>query len=352
MAASSIRIGIVGAGENTRRRHIPGFRNIPGVELAGVVNSTPQSTARAAEKHGIARQFQSWQELVASPDIDAILIGTWPNLHCEVTLAALESGKHVLTEARLARNLDEARRMQAAAERHANLVAQVVPSPFGLVSGPEVARILADGFIGELRELIVIGADDSYWDYSAELHWRQQSEKSGRNVLALGIMHETALRWTPQPTQVFAQQQLFEPERPIPAEARLARADIPDSLQVLTQLPGGGRGIYHISGVTLFGPGKQIHLYGSRGAIKVNFLPNGEERILLGHAGDDRLKPVEIPEDLRGGWRVEADFVGAIRGEHPIGLNDFATGVRYMEFVEAVALSAERNAPVTLPLSA
>lgn len=350
MAAPSIRIGIVGAGDNTRRRHIPGFQNIPGVQLAGVVNSTPASTARAADEFGIPRTFDSWQQLVCSPDVDAVLIGTWPNLHCDVTLAALEAGKHVLTEARLARNLDEARRMLTAAENAPHLVAQVVPSPFGLESGPEIARILQDGFIGDLRELVVIGADDAFWDYSAQLHWRQEAAKSGRNVLSLGILHETVLRWTPQPTQVFAQHQLFEPERPVPAEARVAHADLPDSVQVLTQLPGGARGVYHISGVTLFGPGKQIHLYGSRGAIKVTFSPDGQEHIRLGHAGDDALKPVQIPADRRGTWNVEADFIAAIRGERPVGLNDFATALKYMEFTEAVALSAERNAPVSLPL--
>ena len=42
--SDTIRVGIVGAGANTRLRHIPGFRAIRGVELAGVVNSSPEST--------------------------------------------------------------------------------------------------------------------------------------------------------------------------------------------------------------------------------------------------------------------------------------------------------------------
>ena len=46
MVTQRVRIGIVGAGSNTRLRHIPGFRHIPGVDLQGVVNSTPESSAR------------------------------------------------------------------------------------------------------------------------------------------------------------------------------------------------------------------------------------------------------------------------------------------------------------------
>ncbi|MBI3463364.1 MAG: Gfo/Idh/MocA family oxidoreductase, partial [Planctomycetes bacterium] len=102
MASPPIRIGIVGAGNNTRLRHIPGFRALEGVEIAGVVNRSPESTRRAADEHGIPRTYRNWQELIADPQIDAVCIGTWPYLHCPITLAALEAGKHVLTEARMA----------------------------------------------------------------------------------------------------------------------------------------------------------------------------------------------------------------------------------------------------------
>ena len=50
MASQPVRIGIVGAGANTRLRHIPGFRAIEAVELAGVVNRTPKSTERVARE--------------------------------------------------------------------------------------------------------------------------------------------------------------------------------------------------------------------------------------------------------------------------------------------------------------
>ena len=48
MGPQRIRIGIVGAGANTRLRHVPGFRAIDGVEIVGVVNRSPESTQRAA----------------------------------------------------------------------------------------------------------------------------------------------------------------------------------------------------------------------------------------------------------------------------------------------------------------
>jgi predicted dehydrogenase len=123
---------------------------------------------------------------------------------------------------------------------------------------------------------------------------------------------------------------------------------VPDSVQVLAQLEGGARAMYHFSGVTLFGPGKQIHLYGRSGTIKLLISPH--EQLLCGRVGDKDLRTIDIPPEKRGGWRVEAEFIGAIRGREKVQYTDFATGVRYMEFTEAVARSAATNAPVRLPL--
>lgn len=349
MAEKPIRIGIVGAGENTRQRHIPGFRAIAGVEITGVVNRTPESTACAANSLKIPRTFPNWQALVEDPQIDAVCIGTWPNLHCEVTCAALAAGKHVLTEARMARNVDEARRMLAASQAHPDLVAQIVPSPFGLMQDKSIRKMIEEGYLGELREVVVLGVDDMFWDYTKYLHWRQDAEISGYNTLSLGILHETLMRWVPNSTQVFAQTALFEPVRPHPTAQGDVPVTVPDSVQVLTQLEGGARGIYHMGGVTLFGPGRQIHLYGRNGTIKLLLTP--QEKLLCCRIGQPDFHEVEIPAELRGGWRVEAEFIGAIRGEETVRFTDFATGVRYMEFTEAVARSAASNLPVKLPLA-
>ena len=62
-----------------------------------------------AEEFGIARFAADWTEIIADESIDAVCIGTWPYMHAPLTIAALESGKHVLCEARMALNLREAR---------------------------------------------------------------------------------------------------------------------------------------------------------------------------------------------------------------------------------------------------
>ena len=349
MAEHRIRVGIVGAGENTRVRHIPGFQQIPGVEIVGVVNSRPESTARVAADFGIPKTYAHWEELVADPQVDAVQIGTYPNLHSAITCAALNAGKHVLCEARMAASLHEAQQMLAAAEAHPNLVAQVVPSPLGLECGEYVGNLIRNRFLGELREVIVIGANDQFWDFSRILHWRQQRELSGVNVLMLGVLQETVSRWIGPTSRVFAQATVFEPSRPAPQGEVSVEITVPDSVQIVTQLANGCRAIYHVSGTILFGPPTQIHLYGSLGTIKVEF--GTTEKVSLARANEKELRLIELPPEKKGGWRVEAEFIGAIRGEEPVRYCDFATGVQYMEFTEAVAISAESGRAVELPLT-
>jgi predicted dehydrogenase len=349
MTRELIHVGIIGLGGNARLRHVPGLRACSQVEIVGVCNRRRESTDAAARELGIPKTYQRWSDLVADPEIDAVMIGTWPYLHCPITLAALESGKHVLTEARMAMNAAEARQMLQASRRHPELVCQVVPSPFGLRAHRVVRELIESEFLGELREVVVLGASDVLADREVPLAWRQVGELSGLNMLTLGILHETLIRWVPDPVRVMAQVHAFIPERIDPATGVRRRVGTPDSVQVLTILEGGARGLYHFSGVARFGPGSQIHLYGSEGTLKYEILPR--DRLWAARRGDKELYEIPIPPEKELSWRVEADFIDAIRGRGRIELTDFETGLRYMEFTEAVARSAAQGEAIDLPLA-
>ena len=108
MSDKPIRVGFVGAGANTRKHHLPKLKAQPGVELVAVANRSKESGDRVAREFGIGRVHDDWQEIVEASDIDAVCIGTWPYMHSVMSIAALERGKHVLCEARMAMNAQEA----------------------------------------------------------------------------------------------------------------------------------------------------------------------------------------------------------------------------------------------------
>ena len=348
MEENLIHVGIVGLGGNCRLRHVPGLIGCADVRISAVCNRRRESTLKAAAEFGIPKTYDRWADLVADPELDAVLIGTWPYLHAPITLAALEAGKHVLVEARMALNAEESHHMLAASQAHPELVCQIVPSPFGLRADRVVKQLIGSGFLGELREIVVIGTSDALADSRTSLSWRQVSAWSGLNVLTLGILHETLIRWVPVPVRVLAQSTAFTPERLDSTSGKMVPVSTPDSVQVLTTLNGGARGIYHVSGVTRFGPGSHIHLYGSEGTLKYELAP--QDRLFGAQRGEKELREIPVPVEEQYGWNVEAEFIAAIRHGRPVEFTDFATGVRYMEFTEAVSLSAAGGQAIELPL--
>jgi predicted dehydrogenase len=349
-----IRIGLIGAGGNMRLRHIPGLRAIPEINIVAVCNRRPESTQAAAREFGIPRTFEAWEQLVADPDIAAIVIGTWPYLHCPITLAALQVGKHVLTEARLSMNAAEAHQMLKTARHHPHLVTQVVPSPFGLKGHDVMKQLIADGFLGSLREVHVRHFQAGLADPATPLSWRQDETLSGVNMLTLGIVHETLMRWTPPVTEVRAQIHAHHPTRVDPPSGKGRLVGTPDSVQVLAALDGGARATYHFSGVTPFGQSAEIQLLGSDGVLCYDLLADrirGASRKTGEAPGKlTDLPEIAIPDSKARAWTVEADFIAAIRDRRPIEFTTFEAGVAYMEFTEAVARSAASGTSVALPL--
>lgn len=336
MPEDTIRIGLIGAGANTRSRHIPGFQAIPGVEVVAVANRSRASGEAVAGQFNIPSVYDSWQELLRSPEIDAICIGTWPYMHCPITLAALASGKHVLTEARMAMNLDEARTMLAAARAHPDLVTMIVPSPFGFAVEREVLHRIQSGYLGNILAVDLRASSPGFLDRGGPAHWRHDKSLSGNNIMAMGIWYEAAMRWTGGVSTVMARGRNFVPQRTDAQTGDLRATAVPEHLEVIGDMPGGGVFHLQISAVTGHTNRPEVWIYGSEGTLKFEAASN---TLLAGGRGDSALTPVEIPEERRYGWRVEAEFIGAIRGQEPVTHTSFSDGVRYMAFTDAVTRS-------------
>jgi predicted dehydrogenase len=348
MAIKKIRVGLIGAGANTRLRHIPGLRALPEVEIVAVCNRRPESTRAIAREFEVPRSHTHWEELLADPEMDAIVIGTWPYLHCPITLAALERGLHVLTEARMSMNATQAHQMLQASRKHPELVTQIVPSPFGLKGHVVMRELIEGGYLGELREVQVVGMNAALADPAGPLSWRQDAALSGFNMLTLGIVHETLVRWVSPPVRVLAQAHAHLASRIDPESGVRRAVGTPDSVQVLAVLANGARASYHFSGVTPFVHEMSIRLFGSEGMLKYDLVG---DKIHGARKGKDEMAEISIPPEKARSWRVEADFIDAIRTGSKIQFTDFASGAAYMEFTEAVALSAERGEAIDLPLA-
>lgn len=334
MSQPPLRIGIIGAGGNTKLRHIPGFQAIEGVEIVSVCNRSQASGQKVADAFGIPKVVTDWKAIIEDPEVDAVMIGTWPYMHAELTIAALEAGKHVLTEARMARNLKEAEQMLEISRKHPELVSQIVPSPFSLPFDKTIARMIEDGDLGMLYEVIVEFSNGILADPRAPFSWRLDYELSGVNTLFSGIMHEALLRWVKtDPEWVIADGMVSAMARKDAESGEMKTVLIPDNLSVMARFPQGFKATYLFSAISASVQRSEVRIAGSNGSLWWDF---SKQKLWFSPTGSQGYEEVVVPEEERDDWRVEQDFVDSIREGKPVTLTDFETGVRYMKFSQAV----------------
>jgi predicted dehydrogenase len=346
-APGIVRIGIIGAGENVRDVMIPAFRRIPECQLVAVANTSLASSQRVATQFDIPKPYPHWKALLDDPDIDAVCIGTWPYMHHTLTLAALERGKDVLCQARMANTAREAREMLAASLRHPDLVCQLVPTSGSYRIDNLLKTLLAEGFVGDVLSVEIQRVGRAFADRAGELDWRHSQEFSGLNVLTLGATYESMMRWLGRGTRVMSMAKLHVPYRR-GANGKPAPVTLPDHVDVLYELASGAQVHMRFSETTGLSSGNQTWIHGSEGTLYVD----DRQSVHGGRRGEAQLHEIPNPVEGQAVSRVEAEFVRAIRGLEPVTMNTFDIGVHYMEWTEAVHRSATTGQAVHLPLQA
>jgi predicted dehydrogenase len=352
--AETIRVGLIGAGANTRLRHIPGLRAQDDVEIIGVANRSRESGQKAADEFGIERVYDNWLELI-DDDIDAVCIGTWPYMHATTTIAAIEMGKHVLCEARMAMNSIDAHAMLEASQVNPHLTCQIVPAPHTLPIDRTVIDLISDGTIGDVLSVKLSVANGSTFpNHEAPLHWRHDRDLSGNNIMTMGIWYEALMRWVGPASTVFANAQIAVKHRK-DSDGRRRAISIPDHVDVLCNLAGGGTLNMQVTTISGLTPSLDAWIFGTDGTIRIqatDFSNPGAPGLQVSHGkrGDKELKVVDIPASKQGAWRVEEEFINAIRGVEPVTHTNFTDGVKYMEWTDAVTASYQSGTLVRLPL--
>ena len=91
---------------------------LAGRHIHGVANRTHEKAVAFAERHGVGRVYDSFEELCADPEVDAVYITTPHNTHIRYLRGALAAGKHVLCEKSITLNAAELAEARALANEH------------------------------------------------------------------------------------------------------------------------------------------------------------------------------------------------------------------------------------------
>jgi len=164
-----VRIGVLGAARIAPAAVVRPARRVEGVEVVAVAARQRDRAQAFATKHAIGRVADSYEQLVADPEIDAVYNPLPNGLHGRWTMAALAAGKHVLCEKPFTANAEEARTVAAA---HAG-TGLVLMEAFHYRYHPLFARVrelVATGAVGTVRHIEaalcfpLLSSKDIRWD--------------------------------------------------------------------------------------------------------------------------------------------------------------------------------------------
>lgn len=334
------------------------MRLITGRDLAGVT--------QAASRLGWSESSIRWQDLVERDDIDLVDIASPGETHAEIAIAALAAGKHVLCEKPLANTLAEAEAMaEAAADAASRGVYAMVGFTYRRVPAISLAAdLVAQGKIGQVRQVRASYLQDWLADPEAGWTWRLDAEKAGSGALGdigahiidavqfitgLHLTGVSGLLTTYTPTRRDGSGQ----ERPVTVD---------DAATFYGRLEGGAPATFEASRVSWGRKNSiQLEIFGTLGALSfdledLNVLHYFDAQDDSSTAGFKRIVVTEPSHPYVGSWwpaghmlgyehsftHQLADLVTSLaKGSQPTP--SFADGLQIQRVLDAVSRSSTQG---------
>jgi len=178
MVLDEVRWGILGCGDVTERKSGPAFNKVPHSRLLAVMRRDAAKAEDYAQRHGVPHWFADADELINSPEINAVYIATPPGMHCELALRVAAAGKPCYVEKPMARNARECQLMVETFEK-AGIPLFVAYYRRALPHFEWVRETIRNGSLGKLRELHYRFFNGIQRDPAVLSEWRFQPENSG-----------------------------------------------------------------------------------------------------------------------------------------------------------------------------
>jgi predicted dehydrogenase len=325
--ANEIGIGVIGTGF-ARKVQIPGFKSCEGARIVSVASGSIENARSTAAEFGIEHFTDDWRETVSHPDVDLVCITTPPDLHREMTLAACESGKHILCEKPMAMNVAEAEEMAAAA-KNAGVLALIDHELRFLPGRQRAYQMLRDGAIGKVRHAkynfraAYRGDPDRLWN------WWSDIEQGGGALGAIDSHIIDSFLWFlgTEITRVFCQLNTHVKERK-DRDGRTRPVTADDEANLLlrfadSELTENATGLVDCSMSEPPEYKNVLEFFGTDGSMRIDNL--GE--LYIGKGGDTDWTRVDVEESIAGS----------------VSDNGFARGFKYIAPVIVGALKAGKT---------
>ena len=278
--ADMIRWGVLSTANIGRNRVIPAIQQSKNGRVTAVASRTIEKARAFADETGIPTAYGSYEELIASPDIDAIYIPVPNSEHAQWSIRCAEAGKPTLCEKPLASNSVEAQGMVDAFKSRGILFAEAFMYRFHPQT-ERVKQMIVDGMIGDIRTM------QASFNFVArhEDDIRLNKTLVGGSLMDVGCYCINAMRLMSdsEPSEVHALARIG------------AASQVDESLSAAMRFPNAVLGHFDSSLRTYFTHSYEIR--GTRGRISVEqgFVMPKDAETVIRYWHDDRYEEISIP---------------------------------------------------------
>jgi predicted dehydrogenase len=268
----------------------------------------------AARRFGALEAHTDWRHMLDDRRIQ-ILINASPNyLHAEASIAAAERGIHVLCEKPLARSVEEADQMLAAARRAG--IVHMTGYNYRFIPAVQLARrFIAEGRLGQIYHFRARYSDDSMVDPSTPYSWRHSRARAGSGVIGDLASHaiDLARFLVGDIVAVAAATRVFVPLRPS-SSGSAGIVDVEDALEAVVEFANGAVGTLEAS---TFCPGRKnfltFEINGALGSLEFNLERLNELRVFVPDKDASGFRTVLVTESYHpygGVWWPPGHVLG------------------------------------------
>ncbi len=332
--------------------------------MAAICGRDHAAVAAAARRLGWAAWETDWKRLVDRDDVELVDVCTPGSSHAEISIAALEAGKHVLCEKPLANTVDEARAMAAAAARAAAVgVRAMVGFNFRRVPAVALAKeLIAGGRLGAVRQVRAAYLGAHLVDPEFPLVWRLRAEEAGSGALGdLGAHAVDLAQYLvgDHIAGVSGLTETFVRERPLPEGGGRGPVTVDDAALFIARFGGGAVGSFEATRfATGHAEGLSVEVNGELGSVVWELGSLNQLRVFDATAdpatqGFRTVQVTKAGHPYAGAWWPDGHTIGyehtftheardllvaIAAGKDPVP--SFADGLQVQQVLDAVQRSA------------